>query len=116
MPPMGRLRCSVPFTPPIRVSGASGGRGCVLRCGECSFRKSLWCLHEGRVRRSADGYRLFALMVGIGNFEALPSNVCMVVRGTYASPCVFELRRNLYFCPLEMYGARRWKEGKRVRL
>ena len=34
MPPMGRLRCSVPFIPPIRVSGASGGRGRVLRCEE----------------------------------------------------------------------------------
>ena len=71
---------------------------------------------KGRMRRSADGYRFFALMVGIGNFEALPSDVCMVMRGTYASPCVFELRRNLYFCPLEMYGARWWKEEERVRL
>lgn len=68
------------------------------------------------MRRSADGYRFFALMVGIGNFEELPSDVCMVRRGTYASPCVFELRRNLYFCPLEMYGARWWKEEERVRL
>ena len=71
---------------------------------------------RGRVRRSAGGYRLFALMVGMGYFEELPSDVCMVMRGTYASPCVFELRRNLYFCPLEMYGARWWKEEERVRL
>ena len=116
MSPVGRLRCSVPFLPPIRVSGAlavGGGMSCdaknVLSVKACDASRE-------RMRRSVDGYRLFALTVGMGYFEELPSDVCMVMRGTYASPCVFELRRNLYFCPLEMYGVRRWKEGKRVRL
>lgn len=115
MPPMGRLRCSVPFTPPIRVSGASGGRGVSCDAKNVLSVKACDASRE-RMRRSVDGYRLFALTVGMGYLEELPSDVCMVMRGTYASPCVFELRRNLYFCPLEMYGTRRWKEEERVRL